>query len=730
MARFSPAVNNFNAGEWGPLSYGRVDIPQYQFSLRLCENWIPTIQGPLRKRPGTTYIASVETPAEKSRLIPYVIARGTAFMLEFSSGVINVYNASGTDVTPTISGETPPWSETEIQQLQYAQTGTDLYLVHEEHEPLVFTFDGASTASLTELSADIGPLQTENTDTTVTITASAVSGTGITLTASSATFASADVGRLVAFRTVPAVQYTQWTSGYSATSGDYRWSDSVETAGRVNVYKSSTTASTGANAPGHDSGTESDGAVNWQMVHSEYGFARITAFSTSTSVTADVVGFPELPQDSTSGTFRWSLGAWSDTTGFPAAVALYEQRLILGGTTAEPQRFDGSRVGDFTDFLPGGTGDSSAFSYTISSDQSNPISFMLGARDLHIGTEGGEFAAAGSGVDTIITPTNIRVRRDSRHGSKAQEALQVGEAVLFVQAGGRTMRESIYDESRRGYRAHDITVIAHHLGEKGLNHIAYQAEPDAIIWTYSDDGLLLGYTYEREQEVLAWHRHTLSGTDAAVESVAVIPDSTGADDRLWLIVKRTVDGGTVRYIEVVDETPADRFSDSCLVYSGAATTTITGLGHLEGEEVSVLADGAVHPNRTVSSGSITLQAEAEEAVVGLPMTAKFTTQTIEGGSQNGVSQGKSKRIHNVTFRLVDAGIGLKVGPDGDNLVDVLFRDADDAMDAPVPLFTGDTDIIPIESGYQDRGIVHVEHQLPLACTVTAMWPQMEVHDER
>ena len=728
MARFSPAVNNFNAGEWGPRSYGRVDVAQFQYSLQLCENWIPTIQGPLRKRNGTTYVASVETPAEKSRLFPYILQRSSAFMLEISSGVINVYNSAGTDVTPTISGETPPWSEAEIQEIQWDQDGSNLYLAHGSHETLVFVFDGSSTASLTEIVSDVGPLQTENVTTTTTITASAVTGGAITLTASASTFVSTDVGRLVGLRTVPEVQYSQWTTGAAVSSGAYRWSNSVETAGRVNVYKATSTGTTGANAPGHDSGTESDGTVTWQFVHSQHGFARITAYASGTSVTASVVGFPELPQDSLAGTFRWALGAWSDTTGHASSVALFEQRLILGGTTDEPTRFDGSRAGDFTDFLPGGVGDTSAFSYSLRTN--NPISCMLGASDLHIITEGGEYVASGSSTDSIITPTNIRVRKGSSHGSKSQGAVQVGEAILFVQAGGRKVREMMYNDNRQGYQVHDITTIAHHLGALGLNQLAHQSEPDSIVWTYSDSGLLLGYTYERDQEVLAWHRHVISGTAAAVESVAVIPDATGAGDRLWIIVKRTVNGGTVRYIEFVDESQTDRFADSCVVYSGVATTTITGLSHLEGEVVSVIADGAVHPDRTVASGSVTLQAEATSAVVGLPMTSRFTTQPIEGGSQNGVSQGKSKRIHNVTFRLLNGGLGLKVGPDADNLVDVLFRDADDAMDAPVPLFSGDTSIIPIEDGFGGRAVLHVEHQLPLPCTVVAIWPQMEVYDAR
>ena len=172
----------------------------------------------------------------------------------------------------------------------------------------------------------------------------------------------------------------------------------------------------------------------------------------------------------------------------------------------------------------------------------------------------------------------------------------------------------------------------------------------------------------------------------------------------------------------------EAWSDSYITYSGASTTTITGLSHLEGEEVAVMGDGAVQASKTVSGGQITIDTAVESAVVGLPYTAKFQTQKLEGGSAIGNSQGKRKRIHNVIMRLKDAGVGLYVGSKESNVTAVTLRTTTDDMDSPVPKFTGDKDHA-MKGGNDDGGIIYGEHTLPQPCTIIAMWPQVEVSDD-
>jgi hypothetical protein len=212
--------------------------------------------------------------------------------------------------------------------------------------------------------------------------------------------------------------------------------------------------------------------------------------------------------------------------------------------------------------------------------------------------------------------------------------------------------------------------------------MSYQQEPNQIIWCVRQDGQLVGLTYQREQQVVAWHRHIFGGAfstgNAVCESVATIP-TNDKEYQTWVIIKRTINGVTRRYVEYINQfdfTETDNttfnFLDSQLAYSGSATTTITGLDHLEGQTVSVLADGSTHPDKTVSGGSITLSRSSTKVKVGLPYTSLLQTMRIDAGSQNGTSQAKTKRIYNITVRLYES-IGVEVGPNLNNMEAIPFR---------------------------------------------------------
>ena len=315
----------------------------------------------------------------------------------------------------------------------------------------------------------------------------------------------------------------------------------------------------------------------------------------------------------------------------------------------------------------GTVADDDAIIYTIASNQVNAIRFMTATRTLIIGTAGGEFAVSGGGTDIAITPTNILIKKQSNNGAANVDALAVGNATLFLQRAKRKLRELAYNFDVDGYIAPDLTILAEHISEGGFKQLSYQQEPNQIIWCVRNDGQLVGLTYQREQQVVAWHRHIFGG-NAVCESVATIP-TDDSEYQTWVINKRTIDGSTKRYVEFIhqydfDETDDTSFNflDSQLSYDGSPATTISGLSHLEGEEVSILADGATHPNKTVSSGSITLDRSASKVKVGLPYTSLLQTMRIDAGSQNGTSQSKTKRIYEITVRLYES-IGIEVGPD-------------------------------------------------------------------
>ena len=420
----------------------------------------------------------------------------------------------------------------------------------------------------------------------------------------------------------------------------------------------------------------------------------------------------------------------------PSVVAFFEQRLVFANTNNNPQTLWFSKNGDYTNFTVG-TADDDALIYTIASNQSNAIRFLSSTAVLTVGTSGGEYVLT-STSDGPITPTTTLIRKYSNYGSAKITPVQVADVTLFVQRGNRKMREFKFvgNVNVGGYSAPDMTILAEHITNGGIVDMAYQQEPDSIVWIVRDDGTLVGMTYRREEEVVAWHKHVIggefSGGQAVVESIATLPTDTG-EDELFMIVKRTINSVTRRYIEKMNvfdfgsDTTTAFFVDSGLQYSGGATTSLLGLYHLEGETLQVLANGAAHPDKAVASGGVGLDFSSTTAAVGYGYTSNIQTLRIESGSVDGTSQGKPKRIHAITVRLYQT-VGVEIGNDSGEIDRIPFRDSSMAMDQAVPLFTGDKDI-EFAGGFDDDDRVYIKQDQALPLTVLAFYPRMNTFDK-
>lgn len=357
-------------------------------------------------------------------------------------------------------------------------------------------------------------------------------------------------------------------------------------------------------------------------------------------------------------------------------------------------------------------------------------------KGLLIGTVGGEWMLRPSSQSQALTPTNVTAKRSTAFGSANVQAVRAGRASIYVQRAGRKVRELAYVYEVDGFRSPDMTVLSEHISEGGLIYSDYQQEPWSIIWFVREDGQLIGMTYERDQDVIGWHRHILGGTfnggDSVVESVACIPTPDGTADETWLIVKRDIDGTTRRFIEYITTkfnatTTTNAFFVDCgLTYDSTPATTITGLDHLEGETVSILADGANHPDRTVSGGSITLNRLASVVHVGFSYDSNVQTLNIEAGAADGTSQGKTKRIHRVSIRLHKT-LGLKFGPNADSLDAMTFRTSSDHTNSPPALFTGDKSI-NWNGYYETEGSMYFRQDQPLPFTLLGLFPQLVTQD--
>ena len=754
---------------------------------------------------------------------------------DVNSSSYTTYASGGT--AERVYTVTSPYLTAELFELQVAQSNDVMYIVHPNHAPRKLTRTGHTAWTLTEVAFELGPMMDEN-DTTTTLTSNGLTSS-VTITASAVTgindgagFQTNDVGRLVklfdGYAKITARNSTTEVVATVQTNADLR--DEL-----LPAYTAST-ISFKEGDPDSTNLEHNDRILDSDKKFIDEGFKvgqKITISGTSSNnktclivaVTADTIlvsPSDDLADEAASsgntltGTIEpseeWSLGAFSPQTGFPSSVCFYEERLVLAGTTEEPQTLFFSESGGFEQFKEGSS-DSDAMRYTIASQQVNIIRYLQPLRVLVVGTSGGEFAASASASGEPLTPTNVQIKRQTTYGASKVSPIQSGNAVLFLQRAKRKIRELVYNFDVDGYIAPDMTILAEHISEGGFDDMDIQQEPDNIIWAVRADGQLCGLTYRREEQVVAWHRHKLGGSftgvhgtaasatydHGIVESVASIPGDLDEDD-VYVVVKRTVNSATKRYIEKLaplnfGSDVADAiFVDSSLSYTGASNTlngainttattitltsssdfsasgavkigqeiisytgnssnqltgctrTVAGLNashaddatvtqavnsfsnlhHLEGQTVSILADGAAHPDATVSSGAITLSRYATKAHVGLNYQSTLKTMRIEAGSADGTAQGKVKRLHHATVRLYRS-VGVKVGESATVNDLIPFRSSADRMDQPISLFSGDKQI-EFDSGFDTDGFVTVIQDQPLPLTLLGIYIRLQTFD--
>jgi hypothetical protein len=643
-----------------------------------------------------------------------------------NSSAFTTYTSGGT--VGKIVEITTTYTTAQLSTINYAQSADVLFLAQQDHAPAKLTRTSHTSWTLTDIDFTDGPYLDENI-TTTTLYASADTGS-VTITASAALFASTDVGRLIRFREVLEVTYDEW-----AASTSYAANEFVRFNGHVYKQVTGSTQTSGNTPPVHTSGTETYGSINWEYRHDDTGYVKITGFTSSTVVTATVKeddgGISVLPHNivgSSNATTKWSLGSFSSTTGFPRAIGFYEERLYFAGTTDQPQTIFGSVSADFENHTPG-TEDDAAINVTIASDQVNVIKHLLPARFLQLLTTSAEFTLSGGAGSEPVTPTNVNVLRETTFGTGNIKPLRAGNSTILIQKGAEKVKEITFDLDTDGLLGVDLTVLADHLARGGLTDMVWQQEPELLLWFVHADGRLIGLTYDRANATVGWHEHSLGGS-GVVESITAIP--SGAEDQVYLSVKRTIDGTTVRHIVYLkslyfnDDVTDAFFVDSGLTYDGSATTTIKSLNHLEGETVTILADGAAHADKTVSNGTITLDRSASKVHVGYGYTSSLETLRMEAGAEDGIAQGKIKRIHGVTARFFQT-VGAELGPDTSNLDRLPFRDSSMAMDEAVPLFTGDKEI-SFPSGYDNDAKIVIRQTQPLPMTILAIMRRSNTFD--
>jgi hypothetical protein len=400
----------------------------------------------------------------------------------------------------------------------------------------------------------------------------------------------------------------------------------------------------------------------------DYGIVKITDVNDPCTATATILD--DLV--STDPTNLWQEGSWSDYRGWPKAIAFHEQRLWFAGSTGYPQTVWATQTaeseGDYEDMTVVALDDDSALIYTLPGK--NPIQWLYSYSSyLMVGSAGG-VGRLGS-LEEAMTPTNIEYRLQTKSGASPIQPIGIGDVLLYVERGGRKVRQYLYQYDVDQFIAPDVSILAEHITSGGLLGIALQRSPQPIVWCPRADGEAVTMTYLREEEVTAWARQV---TDGQIESIATLPGSE--EDEVWWAVARTIDSNTVRYIEVLQphDWGTDQndcwFVDSGLYYDGEPATTFENLDHLEGETVAIWADGVALEPMTVDSNTITLDDSYQHVVIGLPYASTLETMPLVISTSSGPMLRNQKRVTTIGIDFYES-IGASAGASEATLQDVV-----------------------------------------------------------
>lgn len=465
----------------------------------------------------------------------------------------------------------------------------------------------------------------------------------------------------------------------------------------------------------------------------------ITAVASATQITVELLGEPLLDVSSVR---QWRLGYWSDTTGWPATGDFFEDRLWLAGSDEYPDLFAGSVTGAYETFSQtdtfGTVLDDSAIVGRLNSRRLSRIRWLSSdSRGLLMGTGSEEYTLSAPSNEAL-TARNVKARPATRRGSANVEPVRIDNQLLYLQRSGRTLREFAFVFEADGYKSPSMSQLASHLGAEQFVEMDYAAEPHSLVWVRRANGSLVGLTYNRDENVVGWHRHDLSG--GKIETLAVIPQKDQLQDALWCVVSREVDGLTQRYVERLTvffdfDTSLEEahFVDSALRYEGAPTTTVYGMQHLEGMEVYGLADTKPVGPFVVMNGQITLPFEASNIILGLGFDAQCEVPRLENGAADGTAQGKVKRINSLVL-AVWRSFGGQIGVYNKEVDDFVFEPIeypgrfDEFED--IELYTGVLEPIQPEAGYDMDGVIAFRRpkETPLPFNVVFIAPQLHTQD--
>lgn len=460
------------------------------------------------------------------------------------------------------------------------------------------------------------------------------------------------------------------------------------------------------------------GYITIQSIGGDYtGHVLITEYVSPTVVKGTV----KKQLASTDGTRDFAFAAWNGEKGYPSATGFYEDRLVFAGSKGFPQTFWTSKTGDYYNFgtsIP--SADDDGITATLNGGQMNGIKAIIAYGEMLLLTAGGEFKVSGGGK--AITGSNVLSQPQEYRGVSDVNPVTIGSRIIYVQHQGNIIRDLAYSYDVDKYTGDDLNLLASHLfeGHKIIS-MTYQQIPNSIVWCVRDDGLLLGLTYIKEQDIYAWHQHTTAGG----KFVSVCNIGGATEDKLYAVIER----GGQYYVEIMESRDKSTnvedqfFVDSGITYEGEPAGEISGLEHLEGYTVAILADGNVLPRQTVENGKVLLGNKYKKVHVGLPIDAEIKTLPIDFTAQDGTYLSRKKRIATVTLLLKDSRGGL-FGMKENELDEFKWR-SNEAYGEPISLQTGKFKVTIKSATYDETQQIIIKQPDPLPMTVLSLIPEIE-----
>ena len=668
-------------GEVSPSMYGRIDNDKYKTGLAVCRNFICLPQGPVQNRSGFEFVRPTKYADKPSRLIAFEFSSTDTMILEFGHKYIRFHSKGGTLLTDSgVPYEiATPYSSDDLFVIHYAQSADIMTLVHPNYPVKELRRYGPYDWRLVDVvfQAPLSP---------PTITQAEYVPNG-----------NESDSRFTYRYKVTAIEDTE--------EGQRESAPSQAASVSCNLWWD--------NALNRLSWTAVSGASRYRVYKSTAGVFGYIGETEATS-------FEDNRIDADDGITPPRYDALFSQGNYPSAVTYFEQRKCFAGTIAKPQFVWMTRSGTENDMayhIP--VVDDDRIKFKIAAQKVSRVKHLVPLSQLLSLSESAIFRLSPANSD-IITPESVSAKPQVYQGASEVQPLLIKSNMIYVAERGGHVIEMGYNWQMGGFAVNDLCVFAPHLFEQArVNDMALALSPHPIIWCAMSDGSLLGLTYMPEQAVSAWHRHDTE--NGAFESVAVVPE--GDEDTLYAVVRRKINGQTVRYVERMHERLykglENCFHVDCgATYEGAEIQTVTGLGHLEGFEVAILADGAVLPRRKVVGGKITLEVPAQKIHIGLPITSELQTLPLLVNLQDGsFGRGHQKNVNRVWLQVYQSS-GIFVGPSFENLTEAKQRFAEPYGVPPEPLST-EVDV-PLPGSWNASGQLVLQQKDPLPLTLVGI----------